>query len=619
MKRDRKHILTYTIIFALLLACVPVFSFGQTDDGSVPVVRIGPTEITRDEFKKRFELTPWPGKHREGFIDVIKEEILYSMIAERLLALEAERQGYTEDRGVQEMVERITRFYVKDQLYNDEVRGAVEIDEEDLRQEYFRTKTDAYVSFLFFETSAEANMVWERIQDGIPFEQIVLDDPEHMISNHHVDWDMTHPNLIYVLDDMEPGDVSPPVPTEYGFYIIKLEDLQFDPIMTEAEFNQLKPSLEKELRSRREKPAARDYVSDVIGETHIQVHSRGMNLLLNEMERVLEQKRAMDFSGHPMIVFNDLDFDEMITELQDELDKSLITYGDYHWTVGEMLRQLRLFGVWFQKEPDMPVLPQLRNIIEDVVVDEVLSNKGLERNYHTLPDIRREIDTWKNHFLAELLKRDVIRNIELDEDDLYEYYEEHREKFIRPLEVNIREILVATRAEANNILVQLDAGREFEELARLHSQRRWAAEQGGEFGFFPSTLYGEIGRIAATLEPGERFGPLQVPEGYSIFKLIDKHEPEEDLNQPFEEVKESITSILTREKSEDIISRKISGLADEYPVRIDYDALDETEVTQIQMFAFRYFGFGGRYPAVPMLDRQIGWIFEGIKDQMIIP
>jgi len=591
----------------------------QTDDGEVPVARIGPTEITRNEFRQRFELTPWPGKHRTGYIDMIKEDFLYSLIAERLLALEAERRGYTEDSGVKEMVERMKRFYVKDRLYTDEVQSAVDITEEDLRQEYFRMKSDATVSFLYFDSRTEAELVWERINDGTPFDQITLDNREHMIRNHQVDWDMTHPNLIEVLDGMEPGDVSIPVPTEYGFYIVKLEALSIDPFMTEAEFNRIKPSLEKQLQSRREKPEARAYVNEVIGDAQMYVHNRGMHLLLSEMERIVDQKRVMDYSGHPMIVFTDLDFDEMIKGLRDDLETPIISYDEHEWTVGEMLRQLRLFGVWFQKESDVPVLPQLRSIIEDLVVDEVISKKALARNYQELPEIRREINTWKNHFIAELLKRDIIRNIDLDEDDLYGYYEKHRDQFTRPIEVNIREILVDTRAEANNIMVQLDSGRDFEDLARLHSRRRWAAEQGGEFGFFPSTLYGEIGQRAATMEPGEQFGPLQVTEGYSIFELIDKREPEEDLNQPFEEVKESIASLMTRDKVEETITEMISGLADEYPVRIYYEALDETEVTQIQMFAFRYFGFGGRYPAVPMLDRQVGWIFEGIKDQVLIP
>lgn len=614
---------TFSVMICLLGIALIIIGSPEADsqihDGDVPVARVGPTEITRDEFRQRFELTPWPGKHRRGFLDVIKEEFLYSMIAERLLALEAERRGYSEDRGVKEMMDRIKGFYVKDQLYKDEVRSAVDVTEADLQQEYFRAKTDAHVSFLYFEHAAEADLVWGRIQQGTPFDRIVLENPDHMIRNHHVDWDMTHPNLIEMLDVMEVGDVSPPIPTEYGYYIVKLENLQFDPFMTEAEFKRKKPSLERQLRSRLEKPAARAFVDQVIGDSHIEVRSRELQVLVRELEKTIAKKRAMDFSDHPMIILHDLDFDEIEISLANELDATLLSYEDIEWTIGETVRRLRLFGAWFQKDPAVPLLPQLRKILEDLVVDEVLSQKALARNYHERPAIRREVNSWRWHFLAELLKRDIIRTIELAEDELYEYYQTHRDEFVRPVEVNIREILVSTRAEANNILVQLDSGRDFAELARLHSIRRWAAERGGEFGYFPSTLYGDIGRIAVTLNPGERYGPLRVREGYSIFELIEKREPQDDVNQSFEEVKESIASRLIGEKSRSIITRVIADLADEYPISIDYEALDETEVTSIQMFAFRYFGFGGRYFAVPMLDRQIDWIFEGVKDQMIIP
>jgi hypothetical protein len=117
-----------------------------------------------------------------------------------------------------------------------------------------------------------------------------------------------------------------------------------------------------------------------------------------------------------------------------------------------------------------------------------------------------------------LYKRDLIRDLEVDEDEIYGYYEQNADSYIRPLLVNIREILVATQAEAHGIMSEIDAGREISKLARLHSLRTWAAERGGEFGLFPSTLYGDIGRIAATLEIGELYGPLPVPEGNSLRK-----------------------------------------------------------------------------------------------------
>ncbi|MCK7516464.1 MAG: peptidylprolyl isomerase [Ignavibacteriales bacterium] len=44
----------------------------------------------------------------------------------------------------------------------------------------------------------------------------------------------------------------------------------------------------------------------------------------------------------------------------------------------------------------------------------------------------------------------------------------------------------------------------------------------GEYGLFPVTENGEIGRIASTMNVGDIYGPLELKEGYSIFKLIDK-------------------------------------------------------------------------------------------------
>ena len=42
--------------------------------------------------------------------------------------------------------------------------------------------------------------------------------------------------------------------------------------------------------------------------------------------------------------------------------------------------------------------------------------------------------------------------------------------------------------------------------------------------YFPITEHGEIGRIASTMNVGDIYGPLELKEGYSIFKLIDKQE-----------------------------------------------------------------------------------------------
>ena len=75
-----------------------------------------------------------------------------------------------------------------------------------------------------------------------------------------------------------------------------------------------------------------------------------------------------------------------------------------------------------------------------------------------------------------------------------------------------------------SVVRELEKGADFRKLASLHTKRTWTKNNGGEFGFFPVTMYGDIGRIAATMNIGEIYGPIKLPEGYSIFKLIDKRE-----------------------------------------------------------------------------------------------
>jgi hypothetical protein len=73
-----------------LLFILPVL--GQSiEDDDIVIATVGDDSITRGEFVNRLLMTIWPEKHRKGYLNEIKRQFLYSMIAERLLAKEAER------------------------------------------------------------------------------------------------------------------------------------------------------------------------------------------------------------------------------------------------------------------------------------------------------------------------------------------------------------------------------------------------------------------------------------------------------------------------------------------------------------------------------------------------
>ena len=65
---------------------------------------------------------------------------------------------------------------------------------------------------------------------------------------------------------------------------------------------------------------------------------------------------------------------------------------------------------------------------------------------------------------------------------------------------------------------------DFRELAAKYTIREEAKNNNGELGYFNINEYGEIGRKAATMNIGDMYGPIKVPEGYSLFELIDRKE-----------------------------------------------------------------------------------------------
>jgi foldase protein PrsA len=89
-------------------------------------------------------------------------------------------------------------------------------------------------------------------------------------------------------------------------------------------------------------------------------------------------------------------------------------------------------------------------------------------------------------------------------------------------QVNARHILVATQAEADDLLNQLNGGADFATLAAEHSRDMSTRDQGGDLGWFSSgdLLEPTLEEAALTMQPGE----LQVVTtrlGYHVLQTLE--------------------------------------------------------------------------------------------------
>ena len=117
----------YKIIFFGLL-----FSFVSIAQNETEVLaKIGSDKITVEEFQNRFDFMPHLN-YSSSNIDSVKKEFLYSLVAEKLWALEADELQIDTIESVKLSLKSLEKLFVKDELYKREVESKINITGEEI-------------------------------------------------------------------------------------------------------------------------------------------------------------------------------------------------------------------------------------------------------------------------------------------------------------------------------------------------------------------------------------------------------------------------------------------------------------------------------------------------------
>ncbi|HZR27820.1 MAG TPA: peptidyl-prolyl cis-trans isomerase [Terriglobales bacterium] len=165
----------------------------------------------------------------------------------------------------------------------------------------------------------------------------------------------------------------------------------------------------------------------------------------------------------------------------------------------------------------------------------------------TESEIKAYYDQHKAQYSTPLPEKRKARYVVIDQnklqsqikatpDELQRYYSEHQDEFRVPEQVKASHILIkvpegadpkvdaAARAKAEDILKQLKAGANFEELAKKNSEDPGSGKQGGSLGWFGrGQMVPEFEQAAFSLAPGQLSGIVKTTFVYHIIRVDDKH------------------------------------------------------------------------------------------------
>ncbi len=196
---------------------------------------------------------------------------------------------------------------------------------------------------------------------------------------------------------------------------------------------------------------------------------------------------------------------------------------------------------------------------EEVLEEQNLTMMYLEEYYKKLLTINK------------LIEEHVLNKISVSDEEMIEYYESNKNEFVVPEHVNASHILVNTTQEAEEILILIDQGDDFAELARERSQCT-SAQFGGNLGpFTRGMMVKEFEDAAFSMEVGEISGIVESSFGYHIIKL---HEKKPESTMSFQEAKPLIQEEITFQKQEQEIDEYLNKLKDQSEIII-FDVFSE--------------------------------------------
>jgi peptidyl-prolyl cis-trans isomerase C len=165
--------------------------------------------------------------------------------------------------------------------------------------------------------------------------------------------------------------------------------------------------------------------------------------------------------------------------------------------------------------------PQLRDAIrKDLIGREVLIQEADKEGYGTHADVKAAVENARQSIIINAMLADYVKKNPVKDAEIKAEYDRYKAQ-VGDKEYHARHILVATEAEAKDIIAKLKAGAKFEDLAKVSKDS--SANNGGDLDWAnPGSFVKPFSDAMVGLKKGEYTQtPVKTEFGYHVIKLED--------------------------------------------------------------------------------------------------
>lgn len=482
------------------------------------------------------------------------DRMMLRLVNDKLLAQEAKALGMQNDEPIPTQLNEIRQNMAIKRLEKEEIWSRAEATAEEIQQAFAKEYRTITFRMLTTYEKEEAEELLSELQQGADFETLAKEASVDQFSPRGgLVQDLDRIDMPHDLADqafaMHPGDLKGPFRTRIGWSNLKVVSFA-DP--DPAEFESLQSSLRSLVRYRKA-----EVLKEGLGARLRQSHSVVID---QEAAAAIAAERLPDSRLMPKVE----DPESVVARVGDRT----ITSQQY----GKAL-QSRWKGV--RNEDAARAAKPL--VLESLIREQLMLSEALARGYGNTPEVDRVVSASETQFLIPRILNEVVAaNIEVTLEETESYYLEHEGEFHRPPRVNIGQITVTSREEAERLAELLRQGSDLAWLARQHSIDEFK-EAGGARGWTtPRRNAGPIDDELFEAQIGEVLGPATQGENFLVVQVLGR---EEQGTFSFQEISGNLRQAVYDAEFQAALHEYIQKLRSRSEIVIHEDMLATLQIT----------------------------------------
>lgn len=230
------------------------------------------------------------------------------------------------------------------------------------------------------------------------------------------------------------------------------------------------------------------------------------------------------------------------------------------------------------------------NFVDKLIEEEIIYQEAIMRELQYEPEVKRKLkQAERNILVSEYFNKQILDKIEVSEETIKQYYDDHQEEFMTRAIVNAQHVFTTDRRKAEDWKRRLDAGENIAKIAKEESEDELTSNDGGNLGYFnPGGYVKFIGTSARwsdavnAVAAGEISDIIEFEKGYSIVKVRGRR-PESIM--PLSEVRNRIIERYKSMNAKDVYETEVANLKQKHkPVNYMREELLESIRTAEQLW-----------------------------------